>query len=148
QSLWRAMRQRWLTLLFTTALLFAAIAAYVFTLQPAYTAHAVVLLAPVTEELGDAPTTARLLATTDPFFIRSETAILGSDELSREVIDKLGLTRQAEFAPQPGLLEQLGIRGVTPVDKHPWLSAEELTLDQVVRGYQERLSVFNDGRSK
>jgi capsular exopolysaccharide synthesis family protein len=147
QSLWRAMRQRWLTLLFTATLLFAAIASFVFSLQPAYTAHAVVLLAPVTEELGDAPTTARLLATTDPFFIRSETAILGSDELSREVIGKLGLARQPEFAPEPGLLERLGIHRA-PESAHPWLSAEELALDQVVRGYQERLSVFNDGRSK
>ena len=148
QSLWRAIRQRWLTLLFTTALLFAAIAAYVFTLRPAYTAHAVVLLAPVTEELGDAPTTARLLATTDPYFIRSETTILGSDELGREVIRQLQLTRQAEFAPVPGLLERLGIQRGSAEGAHPWLSAEELTLDQVVRGYQERLSVFNDGRSK
>jgi capsular exopolysaccharide synthesis family protein len=31
---------------------------------------------------------------------------------------------------------------------HPFLSAEELTLDQAVHGYQDRLSVFNDGRSK
>jgi succinoglycan biosynthesis transport protein ExoP len=147
QSLLRAMRQRWLTLLFTAALLFAAIAAYVFTLRPAYTAHAVVLLAPVTEELGDAPTTARLLATTDPFFIRSETAIIGSDELSREVIAQLKLAGQTEFAPEPGLLDRLGVRRA-PEGAHPWLSAEELTLDQVVRGYQERLSVFNDGRSK
>jgi capsular exopolysaccharide synthesis family protein len=148
QSLWRAMRQRWLTLLFTAALLFAGIAAYVFTLRPAYTAHAVVLLAPVTEELGDAPTTARLLATTDPFFIRSETTILGSDELGRDVIRQLQLTRQAEFAPVPGLLDRLGIRRNSAGGAHPWLSADELTLDQVVRGYQERLSVFNDGRSK
>ncbi|HEY6126408.1 MAG TPA: Wzz/FepE/Etk N-terminal domain-containing protein, partial [Steroidobacteraceae bacterium] len=148
QSLWRAIRQRWLTLLFTSTLLFSAIAAYVFTLKPAYTAEAVVLLAPVTEELGDAPTTARLLATTDPFFIRSETAIIGSDELSREVIGTLDLTHQAEFLPQPGLLERLGVRPAPPTSAHPYLSAEELTLDQVVRGYQDRLSVFNDGRSK
>ena len=147
QSLWRAIRQRWFTLLFTTALLFCAIAAYVFSLKPAYTAHSVVLLAPVTEELGDAPTAARLLATTDPFFVRSETTIIGSDELSREVIGKLDLAKRKEFAPQPGLLEQLGIRRPSS-DPHPYLSAEELTMDAVVRGYQEKLSVFNDGRSK
>jgi succinoglycan biosynthesis transport protein ExoP len=147
QSLWRAIRQRWLTLLFTSALLFAAIAAYVFSLKPAYTAEAVVLLAPVTEELGDAPTTARLQATTDPFFIRSETTIIGSDELGREVIQQLALTQQSEFLPVPGLLERLGIARA-PSGAHPFLSAEELTLDQVVRGYQDRLSVFNDGRSK
>jgi len=147
QTLWRALRQRWLTMLFTAALLFAGIAAYVFSLQPAYTAEAVVLLAPVTEELGDAPTQARMLATTDPFFIRSETAIIGSDELSRTVIKGLQLDQKPEFLPAPGLLELLGIRG--PAESaHPFLTAEELTLDQVVNSYQERLNVFNDGRSK
>ena len=147
QTLWRALRQRWLTLLFTAALLFAGIAAYVFSLQPAYTAEAVVLLAPVTEELGDAPTQARMLATTDPFFIRSETAIIGSDELSRSVIEHLQLAQKPEFLPAPGLLELLGIQRSTE-SAHPFLSAEELTLDQVVNSYQERLDVFNDGRSK
>lgn len=147
QTLWRAMRLRWLTLLFTAALLFAGVAAYVFSLQPAYTAEAVVLLAPITEELGDAPTQARVLATTDPFFIRSETAIIGSDELSRAVIGRLHLAQLPEFLPAPGLLEQLGIR--RPAESaHPFLSAEELTLDRVVNNYQDRLDVFNDGRSK
>ncbi len=148
QSLWRAIRQRWLTLLFVSTVLFVAIAAYVFSLRPAYTAQAVLLLAPVTEELGDAPTTARVLSTTDPFFIRSETTIIGSDELSRTVIEKLQLAKQSEFLPAPGLLEQLGLGRVAPEDAHPFLSADELTLDQVVRGYQERLGIFNDGRSK
>ena len=148
QSLWRAIRKRWVTLLFTAALLFAVIATYIFTLQPKYTADAVVLLAPVTEELGDAPTTARLLATTDPFFIRSETAIIGSDELGREVIKQLKLSGQPEFAPTPGLLEEFGIRLAKPEVAHPFLSTEELALDQVLRDYQDRLSVFNDGRSK
>jgi capsular exopolysaccharide synthesis family protein len=148
QSLWRAIRQRWLTLLFVAAVLFAVIAVYVFSLRPAYTAQAVVLLAPVTDELGDAPTTARVLATTDPFFIRSETAIIGSDELSRSVIESLQLARQPEFKPAPGLLEQLGFPPPPPESAHPFLSAEELTLDQVLRDYQDRLGVFNDGRSK
>ena len=148
QSLWRAIRKRWVTLLFTAALLFAVIATYIFTLQPKYTADAVVLLAPVTEELGDAPTTARLLATTDPFFIRSETAIIGSDELGREVIKQLKLLGQPEFEPTPGLLEEFGIRLAKTEVAHPFLSTEELALDQVLREYQDRLSVFNDGRSK
>ncbi|HTU64384.1 MAG TPA: polysaccharide biosynthesis tyrosine autokinase [Steroidobacteraceae bacterium] len=148
QNLWRVIRLRWFTLLFTTALLFGGIAAYVFSLKPAFTAHAVVLLAPVTEELGDAPTTARVLSTTDPFFIRSETAIIASDELARGVIEKLDLAKQPEFAPQPGLLEQLGLRQPEPATAHPWLSNDELTLDAVLNGYQDRLAVFNDGRSK
>jgi polysaccharide biosynthesis transport protein len=148
QYLWRAVRQRWLTMIIVALLLFAGIAAYVFALRPAYTAQAVVLLAPVTEELADAPTTARVLATTDPFFIRSETSIIASDELSREVIEDLKLAQMPEFQPPAGLLESLGLRSSAPASAHPYLSREELTLDQVLRGYREHLSVFNDGRSK
>jgi polysaccharide biosynthesis transport protein len=148
QNLWRVLKLRWFTALFTAALVFVAIAAYVFSLKPAFTAHAVVLLAPVTEELGDAPTAARVLATTDPFFIRSETAIIASDELARDVIAKLDLVKQPEFAPQPGLLERLGIRQAAPAGGHAYLSADEFAADGVLNGYLDRLAVFNDGRSK
>jgi succinoglycan biosynthesis transport protein ExoP len=153
QNLLRVIRMRWLTLLSASAVIFIVIAAYVFSLQPKYTAEAVVLLAPVTEELGDGPTTQRLLATTDPFFIRSETAIIGSDQLSRTVIEKLNLAKQPEFQPDgPGLVSQIKSKvGLASADEkaaHPYLTAEELSLDDVLSAYQDRLAVFNDGRSK
>src|ERR1041384_1715304 len=128
RSIWQALRQRWFTLLFVAALLFSGIAAYVFSLKPRVTAGAGVLLPPVTEELGDGPTTQRVLATTDPFFIRSETAIIGSGQLSRHVIDKLDLAGNAEFASEPSLLEQLGIRKPSRGD-NPFLSKDELAED-------------------
>jgi polysaccharide biosynthesis transport protein len=152
QNLWRVIRARWLTLAVSTLVLFACIAAYVFALKPAYTAEAVVLLAPVTEELADQSNNARIVSTTDPFFIRSETAIIASDALSRSVIEKLELTKNAEFRSQPGLLQNLtstiGIKGDSGSSSHPYLSATELELDDVVTAYQDRLQVFNDGRSK
>jgi capsular exopolysaccharide synthesis family protein len=123
---------RWLLLAVAT-ILFAAGAAFVFSLKPAYTAQGVVLLAPMTEQL-DASPAGRAATMTDPFFIRSEAAIISSDDLARSVIKALNLTHVAEFAPEPGA--------------HPFLTDEEAALDAVLRTYRERLSVFNDGRSK
>src|SRR4051812_30081080 len=86
----RAMRLRWGWAVVITMLVFGGLAAFIFSLQPAYTAEAVVLLAPQAQELQNPniPTP----NTTDPFFVRSETAILSGDALSRTVIDRLKLT--------------------------------------------------------
>ena len=115
QSLWRAIRQRWLTLLFTSALLFAAIAAYVFTLQArlhgrgrgAARARSPKSWATRPPRRGCSRPPIRFSSAAKP-------TIIGSDELSREVIEKLELAQQAEFLPAPGLLEQLGIRRAHP----------------------------------
>ena len=131
RSVGRTLRQRWILALAVTALLFAGIASLVFSLAPAYTARAIVLLAPLADELGEGAGSARNPGMTDPFFIRSETAIIGSEGLSREVI------RRLDLAKQPG---QSG--------PHPYLSADEVQSDDVLRRYQDNLAVFNDGRSK
>jgi succinoglycan biosynthesis transport protein ExoP len=136
-QLWRALRQRWFLASFVTMVAMAGIAAYIFSLAPKYTARSVVLLAPLTDELSD-PLTGRNAATTDPFFIRSETAIIGSEGLSRAVIERLELAGKPEFT---GDAESKGAA-------HPWLSDSEVVFDDVLRAYEERLGVFNDGRSK
>jgi len=133
QNLAHVMRtHRWLVL-GVAVTLFASCAAYVFSLKPAYTAHGVVLLAPMTEEFDTNPA-GRAATMTDPFFIRSEAAIVSSDDLARTVIHDLNLAQVAEFAPTAG--------------PHPFLTDQEAALDSVLRAYRERLSVFNDGRSK
>ncbi|MEJ0037837.1 MAG: polysaccharide biosynthesis tyrosine autokinase [Gammaproteobacteria bacterium] len=139
----RAMRLRWGWAVVTTLLLFSGLAAFIFSLQPAYTAEAVVLLAPQAQELQDQnkPTP----STTDPFFVRSETAILSGDALSRTVIDQLELTSLPDFQTRPGLREKLGIPAAK---QNAFLSPEEARQDTALRKYQQNLSVFNDGRSK
>src|SRR5690349_11237821 len=104
QNLWSIVRLRWRVVAFTAALLFGASVAAVLALEPRYTAQTVVLLAPATDELGDVPAEQRVLAPTDPFFIRSEVNIIGSEELSREVIRRLHLEREADFVPRDGIL--------------------------------------------
>jgi capsular exopolysaccharide synthesis family protein len=137
-QLWRALRQRWFLALFVTSIAMAGISTYILSLAPKYTARSVVLLSPLTDELSD-PVMGRNSLTTDPFFIRSETAIIGSEDLSRAVIEKLALAKQPEF-----LSKELAAQTVA----HPWLSDSEVVLDDVLRAYETRLAVFNDGRSK
>lgn len=146
KHLWQVMKLRWRLVSLVSMLLFAGITAYVMCLQPMYTADAVVLLAPITEALSEDQTGEHLTPMTDPFFIRSETAILNSDELCRQVIGQLDLARSPEFAPRSGWRQLFGLaRAAT---KHPFLSEGEVNLDRVLRLYHERLSIFNDGRSK
>jgi len=140
----QAVRLRRAVALAVAAPLFAALAAYIFSLQPQYTSAAVVLLAPTAEELTD-PAAGHVTAMTDPFFIRSETAILSSDGLSRAVIEHLRLWKLPEFQPKPGLAKRLGLGGHKTAKSG--LSAREILLDQVTRQYQDQLYVFNDGRS-
>ncbi len=140
-----AVRRRWGIALLVAAPLFAAGVVYIFSLTPAYTSTAVVLLAPAAEELTDA-SSGRAGAMTDPFFIRSETTIIGSDGLSRAVVEKLKLWDDPEFQPQPGVLDRLGWR--TQKNENGVLSKQESLEDSAVRYYQDNLSVSNDGRSK
>jgi polysaccharide biosynthesis transport protein len=144
--LWQVAKQRWLLVSIVSASLLLCGAAYISTLTPLYTAEAVVLLAPLTEALSDDGSGERLNEMTDPFFIRSEAAILSSDELCIAVIGRLNLVGSPEFAPHRRLLQRLGIAPSTP--KHPFLSEREVRLDEVLRVYRERLSVVNDGHSK
>ncbi|MEJ1961712.1 MAG: polysaccharide biosynthesis tyrosine autokinase [Gammaproteobacteria bacterium] len=141
----RLVRLRWGLVATATLLVFGALAAFIFSLQPTYTAEAVVLLAPQAQELQDSspPGTA---AMTDPFFVRSETAIISGDGISRSVIERLKLTDVPEFLPRPGIRQQLGL--ATEPRANAFLSKQETLLDSVLREYRQRLSVFNDGRSK
>ena len=136
-----AVTTRWRTALLVGVLLFAGLALYVKSLEPAYTSTALVLLAPAAEELGD-----HSGATVDPLFIRSETTILSDDQLSRAVIERLKLWTLPEFLPKPGLLQRWGL--YREQTSHSVLSPKEVLLDQIVREYGRRLTVFNDGRSK
>jgi succinoglycan biosynthesis transport protein ExoP len=126
-------------------LAFAAMAAYVLTLQPEFTSTAVVLLAPTDDELV-ARSAAQGAAGTDPYFIRSETAIISSDAVSRAVVEQLQLWSNPQFQAKPGWLARLGLK--PKARSQSWLSSDEELREQAIRQYRSRLSVLNDGRSK
>ena len=149
KNLLRLIALRWRVVLVVSALLFASGAAYVFSLEPAYTAGAVVLLSPASDELGD-QSAKNSTAMTDPIFIRSETAIMTSDGLSRSVIEKLKLWTVAEFLPRSSLksyIRDLLRWSPKKVDANS-LSPAEILHDHILHYYKDQLSVFNDGRSK
>jgi succinoglycan biosynthesis transport protein ExoP len=140
----QAIRRRWGTALVVGLLVLTGLGAAIFSLDPKYTSTAVVLLAPTAEQLSN-DMSPHPVPMTDPFFIRSETDILSSDGLSRDVINRLKLQNDAEFQPKPGLLDLLGIPHAKK--SNGVLSQEEVLLDHVVREYQDKLYVFNDGKS-
>jgi succinoglycan biosynthesis transport protein ExoP len=145
KNVWQAMRLHWGILLSVSALLFGGITALVLSLTPAYTADALLLLAPVADELANDPTD-RNFTMTDPMFVRSETAIVQSDEICRAVIEQLHLETLAEFQPKRGIRDLLGLGASSGAN--PFLSKREVLIDGVLRIYQNRLTVFNDGRNK
>jgi capsular exopolysaccharide synthesis family protein len=145
KNLFHAMRAQWPVLLAVSLLLFGGIGAFVLSLKPAYTSDALVLLAPAADELAPDPTD-RNFTVTDPMFVRSETNIIQSDEICREVIEQLHLDQLPEFQRKPGIREMVGL-GATS-GPNPFLSERESKLDGVLRMYQNKLTVFNDGRNK
>ena len=145
--LWQVIRLRWGCVLLVSALLLTGAAVLILSARPLYTAETVVLLAPLGDQLTDNSTGERAASTTDPFFVRSETTILSSDAICRAVIEQLRLVTDAEFAPRPGLLQRLGLHAIA-TQHNPFLTREQVNFDRVLRLYHERLTVFNDGRSK
>ena len=145
KNVWQAMRHHWGILLCVSALLFGGIGAFVLSLNPAYTADTMLLLSPMADELGS-DNTDRNFAMTDPMFVRSETNIVQSDEICRDVIEQLHLETLPEFQPKPGIRDMLGLGAAS--GKNPFLSRHEVLVDGVLRLYQKRLTVFNDGRNK
>src|SRR4029453_6986484 len=106
------------------------ISAYVLALKPAYTADSLLLLSPMTEELARNPNISEDLAMTDPMFVRSETAIVDSDDISRDVIRTLKLDTLPEWEPHPGIRDRLGLGAAG--GENAYLSPEEMRLDGVL----------------
>lgn len=142
QSLARAIVMRWRIALSVALLIFVVTAAYIFSLKPAYTSTAVVLLAPDRDEL--IRSSSDRAAMTDPFFVRSESSIMSSDELSRSVVERLKLWEFEDFSQRKGVLESLGLRKNAG---NRFFSEHEVVLDGAVRYYNDKLSIFNDGRN-
>lgn len=142
-----AVSAHWFTAIAIALLCFAGVVGYVTSLQPRFTSTAVVLLSPASDGLADQTRTSRE-PMTDPFFIRSETVIISSDELCLKVIEKLQLWNDPEFA----LSSTDRSDGVLPRDNASQqdspLTDREKTLDYTLRRYRNDLSVFNDGRNK
>ncbi|WP_181408135.1 tyrosine-protein kinase domain-containing protein [Pararhizobium mangrovi] len=147
----RALRHK--IVLAATALgVFAACCLVIFNLTPAYRASALLLLP--SARADDPRYGTNQIPQTDPFLIASELDVLTSEEVARKVIGELDLTDAPEFNTTSALASFVGSlkhffggSADTPSDRvQPW-SAAQLRLDSVIAAYQDRLSVYNDGRS-
>ena len=144
--LWQVIKLRRGVVMLVAALLLTGAAALIWSARPLYTAEAVVLLAPLGDQLTADSSGERPVPMTDPFFVRSEAAILSSDQLCRTVIEQLGLTTASEFAARPGILQRLGLHA-TLRPQNRYLTRDQIDFDRVLRLYRDRLTIFNDGRS-
>jgi len=131
-------------------LMLAGCLAVIMNLTPVYEASALVQVSPVAE-LRAAEDPGMLDRPSDPVLIRSEVDILISDELSRRVIERLGLASMPEFRKEPADARPLAPAAPAlveatagPLGLTPEQSAEQ---DRLVRIYNGHLSVFNDSRT-
>ena len=143
QSILQAVRRRWRLAFAVTAIMFVAGTVTTLLLPKKYTSTAIVLIAPAgADMLG--PQNAGQGPATDPFFVHSETDIASGDGVSREVIQQLKLWDKADFQPLFHLRQLLGL---PPSKDDSGLTQQEITLDSVLKYYQNDLNVSNDGRS-
>lgn len=142
-SLLKAVKRHWFAASCAALLLFCAGVLTTLRVDRKYTSTATVLLAPAADQLV-AQTSGQAPPMTDPFFVRSESDIAAGDGPARDVIQRLNLVGVAEFAPQPGWRGWFGLprRGADS-----GLSDEQIAADDVLKKYQDALSVQNDGRS-
>ena len=150
-AIWRRKR----VFLSCFAVLFAVSTLYVLTLKPRYFAEGLILL-PETPMGSLTEGSSRVVVAIDPMMVRSETDILGSNDLARRVIAGLDLGQKPEFTPRPPpapirLLKDLVgevrnvLQGETRVE--PLWSEKTAREDALLSAYKQRLYVFNDGRS-
>ncbi|SER47656.1 Uncharacterized protein involved in exopolysaccharide biosynthesis [Faunimonas pinastri] len=132
-------------------LCFAAACYQISTLPREYQAEALVLLPGAA---GQDPFEAgnRITPSADPFAIRSAVEVLASDEMSRRVIDRLSLAANKAFTTEhPSVFARLkrqavdGIRRLLPNTSAQAASGD--APDRLIRLYQSRVSVFDDGKS-
>ena len=138
----------------------------IWNLRPRYRAEALVALDTRQIQFSEMSAVITSPASiTDPNFVRSELAILGSDATARSVVADLGLQNLPEFAPVPGrsvrlltwvATEARALGGpLTPIaerldDVVVWIippMTPEARFDAAVRSYRTNMGLSNDGRS-
>ncbi len=123
--------------------------AVVLQLHPRYNASATVVLKTRVEHLSDIKSVVPDLVTSQPDLavVRTEVAILQNAQLAREVVGQLHLDELPEFRLHVGLLSRL-ITVVAPrLGQAAPFDPAAAGMAAAVDNYQQRLGVFNDGRS-
>jgi polysaccharide biosynthesis transport protein len=140
-------RRRWLLLAGVTLGGLAGIGA-VLAIPPVYTAQALVLLEPRAADASPAAGSSTMpgSAALDAGVVDSQTRILASRSLAREVIDRLGLAADPELTADPGRLARLADRLAGAAQAAAPTAPGAAKPDPVGR-FLDRLSVRRDGKS-
>lgn len=144
--------QRWKIGVIVTLVLFALLVTVIAGLKPRYAAHTLLLLpstpfTQLTQQSAQSST-----PQTDPFIIRSYAEIVLGDELCRDVIQKLNLTKNPAFQPHESRAHRLlayiktDLLHVKEAETRKF-GQKETDEDTALILYKKRLSAFNDGRS-
>jgi polysaccharide biosynthesis transport protein len=145
RELVRILRRRWQIVLAIPFVLVVLAAIFVLVVTPLYTATSTVLIDPhrgtVADSANQAPTSN---AVTDDATVESQVLLIQSVAILQRVVVKLGLTKDAEFIPKPGLLDPIKALFAThsPGDG---ASPEQVARDNAVDILKKRLKVTRQG---
>ncbi len=124
--------------------------ALIVGLRPVYQSQAMLLIDPRQSHFANIPSVVETPAqASDLNFVRSEQLILASNELAQRVVKRLSLEDDPDFMQRPSPLSLLTARvvsllGIEQSDNEPQPAQGP---DVALLIYQQRLSVFNDGKS-
>ena len=105
RELGRILRRRWKTVTLLPLILMSLAVAYIMSVDTLYTATSTVLVDPRRANVVETNQAVLSNFGTDDATIESQTLLIQSVAILQRVVDKLKLTEDPEFTPQPGLLD-------------------------------------------
>lgn len=144
RELARILLRRWKILTALPLAFLGCALAYLVSTDTLYTATATVLVDPRRANVVDTNQTVLSNFGTDDATIESQALLIQSVAILASVVDQLGLTRDVEFQPKPGLLDPIKrlFAHSAPADG---ASAEEAARTMSVDILQKRLKVVRQG---
>lgn len=150
RELVRILRRRWRILAAAPAVLLALSLAYVVVATTRYTATSTVLVDPRRANVVDSTNNQQVLTNfgTDDATIESQTLLIQSVAILQRVVEKLKLTADPEFIPQPSLLDPI----LYPIKllfassgPSSGASAEDAAIAKSIEILQKRMKVTRQG---
>ncbi|MET0705308.1 MAG: polysaccharide biosynthesis tyrosine autokinase [Tardiphaga sp.] len=140
----RILRRRWPAVILLPAALMALALAYVTSVPTLYTATSTVLIDPRRANVVETNQAVLSNFGTDDATIESQTLLIQSVAILQRVVDKLKLTEDPEFTPQPGLLDPIK-RLIGTRAPALGASAADIARSRSVEMLQRRMKVTRQG---
>ncbi|MDB5632170.1 MAG: exopolysaccharide biosynthesis protein, partial [Tardiphaga sp.] len=140
----RILRRRWTVLALPALVLVTLALIYIMVVSTLYTATSTVLVDPRRASVVETNQSVLSNFGTDDATIESQTLLIQSVAILQRVVDKLKLTEDPEFIPQPGLLDPIK-RLFSSDGPSSGLSAEDAARARSVEILQRRMKVTRQG---